>query len=142
MIDGQYGAGNDGQVSGIFVSYSRKDDATIDRIEASLREHGFDPRVDQREIAKLEDWWSRVESLIADSDALLFAISSDSLGSAVCRKELAFAASLNKRLAPILQREIDAAMLPSEISHLNWIDFREQARFSTHDLAWCVRQST
>jgi hypothetical protein len=86
----------------LFISYSRKDLSFTDKLEAALRARGFDVLVDRSEIYAFEDWWKRVEALIAEADTLIFVLSPDALSSAVCKREVDFASSLNKRLAPVM----------------------------------------
>jgi hypothetical protein len=59
----------------VFISYSRKDMAFADRLEAVLKGRGFEPLIDRTEIYAFEEWWKRIEALItrADSDCLLAA---------------------------------------------------------------------
>src|SRR5262245_41792959 len=117
----------------IFISYSRTDVAFADRIEAALEDRGFEPLIDRRDIAKLEDWWKRIEQLIIRSDTVIFVISPDAVKStSVCQREVVFAQTLNKRLAPILWRATDTALIPEELRRLNWIDFQDDARFDDH----------
>ncbi len=42
--------------AGIFISYSRKDMAFADRLEAALKARGFEPLIDRTEIYAFEDW--------------------------------------------------------------------------------------
>src|SRR5690242_1976462 len=90
----------------VFISYSRKDMVFADRLEAALKARGFEPLIDRTEIYAFEDWWKRIEDLIARADTVVFVLSPDSAVSDVARKEVAFAASLNKRFAPILLRPV------------------------------------
>ena len=55
----------------VFISYSRKDMAFADRLEAALKARGFEPLIDRTEIHAFEDWWKRIEALIASADAAL-----------------------------------------------------------------------
>ena len=48
----------------IFISYSRKDMAFADRLEAALKARGFEPLIDRTEIYAFEDWWKRIQALI------------------------------------------------------------------------------
>ncbi len=89
--------------SRIFISYSRKDIAFADRLELALRERGFVTLIDRAEIVALEDWWKRIETLIVQADTVIFVLSSDGLLSGVCKREVEFADSLNKRLAPVVE---------------------------------------
>ena len=56
---------------------------------------GFEPLIDRSEIYAFEDWWLRIEALIAQADTIVFVISPDAVTSDVCHKEVAFAASLH-----------------------------------------------
>jgi WD40 repeat protein len=125
----------------IFISYSRKDVEFADRLEAALNSRGFTPMIDRRDIAKLEEWWERIEALIVQSDTVVFIISPDAVKSSICEKEVTFAQSLNKRLAPILLRQTDTALVPEQLRRINWIDFQDDARFEYYlnDLVGALR---
>src|ERR1700731_2770477 len=96
----------------IFISYSRKDMAFADRLEAALKARGFQVLIDRAEIYAFEDWWKRIQALIAQADTVIFVLSPDAVVSPVCAKEVAFAASLNKRFAPIVFRRLDDKQVP------------------------------
>jgi hypothetical protein len=49
----------------VFISYSRKDMAFADRLEAALKARGFEVLIDRQEIYAFEDWWKRIETLIS-----------------------------------------------------------------------------
>jgi TIR domain len=55
----------------VFLSYSRKDMAFVDRLKAVLRQRGIE--------SLIEDWWTRIENLIAQADTLVFALSPDAV---------------------------------------------------------------
>jgi len=84
----------------IFISYSRKDMAFADRLETAVKARGFEPLIDRTEIYAFEDWWKRIEALIARADTVVFVLSPDAVASEVAQKEVAHAASLNKHFAP------------------------------------------
>ena len=86
----------------VFISYSRKDLGFTDRLEAALKARGVEPLVDRTEIYAFEEWWKRIEALIARADTVVFVLSPESVVSDVALREIAFAASLNKRFAPIV----------------------------------------
>src|ERR1700732_3828886 len=48
----------------VFISYSRKDMAFADRLEAGLKARAFEPPIDRTEIYAFEDWWQRIQALI------------------------------------------------------------------------------
>ena len=135
----------------IFISYSRKDMAFADRLEAALKARGFEPLIDRTEIYAFEDWWKRIEALIARADTVVFVLSPDAVASDVALKEVAYAASLNKRFAPIVCQRVADGAIPEALRRLNFIFFDDAARFEASadrlaealatDIGW-VRQHT
>jgi len=135
----------------VFISYSRKDQAFADRLEAALKARGFEPLIDRSEIYAFEEWWPRIEALIASADTVVFALSPDSVVSDVTRKELAFAGSLNKRVAPVMCRRVKDEAVPEALAKLNFVFFDDAAQFEASadrlakaldtDIAW-IRQHT
>jgi formylglycine-generating enzyme required for sulfatase activity len=113
----------------IFISYSRKDIAFVDRLEAALQSRGFVPTIDRTEILAFEDWWKRIEGLIGQADTVVFVLSPDAVASEIARKEVAYAASLNKRFAPIVCRRADDQTVPEPLQLLNFIFFDDPAGF-------------
>jgi WD40 repeat protein len=113
----------------IFISYSRKDLAFADRLEVGLKARGFDTLIDRAEIYALEDWWKRIEALIAQADTIVFVLSPDAVDSDICKREVAFAASLNKRLAPVVYRRVADTAVPEALARLNFIFFDDETRF-------------
>jgi len=144
-----------GQTAGskarIFISYSRKDIAFADRLEAALKARGFEPLMDRTDIYAFEDWWKRIEALISQADTVVFVLSPDAVASRVTLKEVAHAASLNKRFAPIVYRHVDGSAVPEPLRRLNSIFFDHPARFEDSagrlaealrtDIGW-IRQHT
>src|SRR5262249_2131127 len=135
----------------VFISYSRKDMAFVDRLEAALKARGFEPLIDRTGIYAFEEWWARIETLIVSADTVVFVLSPDSAASEVALKELAFASPLNKRLAPIVCRRVDDKAVPELLGKLNFVFFEDDARFEAGadrlaealntDIAW-IRQHT
>lgn len=111
----------------VFISYSRKDMAFADKLEAALKARGFEVLIDRQEIYAFEDWWKRIESLIGRSDTIVFVLSPDSVKSDVALKEVTHAALLNKRFAPIVCRRVENAAVPEPLRKLNFIFFDDDA---------------
>ena len=63
--------------------------------------------IDREEIYAFEDWWKRIQALIGRADTIVFVLSPDAAKSDVALKEVEYAASLNKRFAPIVCKRID-----------------------------------
>lgn len=135
----------------VFLSYARKDMGFADRLEAALKSRNFEPLIDRTEIYAFEDWWKRIQALIAEADTVIFIISPDSVGSKVCGQEVAYAAALNKRFAPVVLRRVADADIPEALAKLNFIFFDEDTAFDTGiarlrdalqtDIGW-IRQHT
>src|ERR1700688_4934073 len=107
----------------VFISYSRKDVAFADRLEAALKARGFEPLIDREEIYAFEDWWKRIEALIGQADTIVFVLSPDAVASEVALKEGMRAASLNKRFAPIVCRRVADHEIPEALRRLHFILF-------------------
>jgi WD40 repeat protein len=135
----------------IFISYSRKDMAFVDRLDAALKARGYEPLIDRADIYAFEDWRIRLENLIAGSDTVLFVLSPDAVASPEALKEVEYAATLNKRFAPIVCRRVDDEAIPERLRELNLIFFDDPERFEASadqlaealrtDIAW-IRQHT
>ena len=152
MASGAGKAPEDQSKAKVFISYSRKDMAFADRLEAALKARGFEPLMDRTDILAFEEWWKRVEALIARADSVVFVLSPDAVRpGTVALKEIAFAASLNKRLAPIVFRPVEDNAVPEALSKLNFIFFNDPVRFEQSadqlagalntDISW-IRQHT
>lgn len=135
----------------VFISYSRRDIAFADRLDAALKKRGFETFIDRSEIYAFEDWWREIERLIGRADTIIFLLSPDSVKSEVAIKEIAYAASLNKRFAPIVCRQVGDDAVPAALRKLNFIFFDDAERFEAGadllaealetDIEW-IRQHT
>ena len=135
----------------VFISYSRKDMEFADRLEAALKARGFEPLIDRTDIYAFEKWWERIEALIARADTVVFVLSPDAVASEVTLREVGFAASLNKRFAPVVWRRVDDKLIPEVLAKLNFIFFDHEPQFEQRanqltealrtDIGW-IRQHT
>ncbi len=135
----------------VFISYSRKDMAFADKLEAALKARGFEVLIDRQEIYAFEDWWKRIQALIGQADTVVYVLSPDSVKSDVALKEVSYAASLNKRFAPIVCRRVDDSSVPEALRRLNFIFFDDADQFDASadklaealrtDIGW-IRQHT
>lgn len=115
----------------VFISYSRKDMAFADRLEAALKTRHFEVLIDREEIYAFEDWWKRIEALIGRADTVVFVLSPDAIKSDVALKEVAYAASLNKRFAPVVCRPVQDSVVPDALRRLNYVFFDDPIQFET-----------
>ena len=113
----------------VFVSYSRRDRAFVERISKALEDRGKDVWVDWQDIPATATFMEEIRNAIDASDSFLFVISPDSSRSAVCKEELGHAAKSQKRLIPIVCRPTPDADVPSDVAAINWISFADDRRF-------------
>jgi WD40 repeat protein len=113
----------------VFISYSRKDMTFVDRLEVALKARNIEPLIDRTEIYAFEDWWKRIEALIVAADTIVFVLSPNAVASDICAKEVTFAASLNKRFAPIVCEPVDDKAVPEPLRRLHFIFFTDSERF-------------
>lgn len=113
----------------LFISYSRKDKEFVQKLHADLINRERDIWVDFEDIPLSADWWAEIRTGIEESNAFVFVISPDSIVSEVCFKEISCAVDLNKRMIPVLYREVDAQAVFPEVASLNWIFFRDTDDF-------------
>lgn len=110
----------------VFISYSRKDKAFVETLDAAFRKANRDPWIDWDDIHKGEDWWQSIQRGIEEADTFVFVVSPDSVASTVCRDEVEYAAQCHKRFLPIVRREgFEMHQMHASISRHNWLFFRE-----------------
>jgi WD40 repeat protein len=112
-----------------FVSYSRADEEFVRKLTAALAERGKDVWVDWDDIPPTADWRARIDAGIEVARSFVAVLSPQLVASDVCRDELRHAAESNKRIVPILRREVDRQGVPPELLAPNWIFFRESDDF-------------
>jgi hypothetical protein len=79
----------------VFISYSRRDKAFVETLDAALKSLNRDPWVDWEDIYKGEEWWKAIQRGIESANTFIFVISPDSVASRVCRDEVNYAAECN-----------------------------------------------
>lgn len=113
----------------LFVSYSRKDSVTARKLIEAFRSIDQDVWVDWESIPPAVDWLEQIFRGIEEADAFIFLISPDSIASEVCKVEINRAAQNNKRIIPIVLRDVDPKITPESIRKLNWTFIRETDNF-------------
>jgi len=117
-------------MSDVFLSYSRRDKVICRRIFDSFKERGKEVWADFEDIPLTADWWEEIKAGINASDAFVFIISPDSVRSTVCRQEIDHAVENNKRIIPVLYREIvedaDKELIHPAIGAHNWVFINDE----------------
>ena len=113
----------------LFVSYSRKDSVAARKLIESFKSIEQEPWVDWESIPPAVDWLEQIFRGIEEADAFIFLISPDSIASEVCKVEIGRAALNNKRIIPIVLRDVPPKDTPESIRKLNWTYMRETDSF-------------
>ena len=116
-------------MTGVFISYSRKDSAIAQKLMKEFKSIELDVWVDWEDIPPAVGWLDQILQGIEQADAFVFLISPDSVASEVCNVELAHAHKNAKRIIPIMVRDVDPKTTVHIIRDLNWIFLREKDDF-------------
>ena len=113
----------------LFVSYSRKDSIEARKLIEAFKSIEQEVWVDWESIPPAVDWLEQIFRGIEESDAFIFLVSPDSVASDVCNVEIGRAAQNNKRIIPIVLRDVDPKSTHENIRKLNWTYIRENDNF-------------
>lgn len=106
----------------LFIGYAREDIDKVRRIVSDL-EQFYDCWVDWDDIAPGRQWEQEIKRGVLACDHFLFFVSSHSLSSKWCMKELRLALWLRKPIMPIV---FDPALrLPHSLTSIQWVVFGE-----------------
>jgi len=135
----------------LFVSYSRKDTDAAKKIVEALQGLNHDIWVDWEDISPAADWMDRILRGIEGVDAFIFLTSPDSIKSEVCKVEVTHAAKNNKRIIPVVVRQVNPNDAIDIIRNLNFIFLRAEDKFKDGidkiqtaielDIAWLEEHS-
>lgn len=110
----------------VFISYSRTDKEFASWLHDSLAGRGKDVWIDVEDIPPTATWLDEIFAAMEGASAVILVLSPDAAASEVCKKEIAHALSLNKRLIPVVCRAVTPAAVEERIRALQWIDFTGQ----------------
>ena len=102
----------------IFILYSRHDAEFVRRLHDGIASRGRATWVDWEGIPPTADWMREIHAAIDAAEAVVFVLSPDSIASSVCTQELGHAASQNKRLIPVVCREVTPDETPLAVAKL------------------------
>jgi hypothetical protein len=111
-----------------FISYARRpeDVQFVDKLTGDLKRRGKHVWVDRDDIEPAADWRARIERGIESAKSLIFIISPHSASSEECRNELLTALGFNKRVIPVVIRDVDRDDLPEGLLNYNWVFCRNE----------------
>jgi hypothetical protein len=90
-------------VSDVFISYSRKDKDFVLRLHEALSRQNREAWVDWDDIRPAEEFMQAIYGAIEAADTFLFVLTSDSVASVNCGREIAHAVAHNKHLSRSLR---------------------------------------
>ncbi|GEM_PF-6962058 len=111
--------------SAVFISSSSRDSEFARRLLADLQNENHNAWVYWQAVEAAEDFWQAIEIGIEAANTLVFILSPDSVTSKYCNQEIDHAVTHNKRLIPVVCRNVDAAVVHEALRPLNWIFFPE-----------------
>ncbi|SRR6266481_755007 len=130
----------------VFISYSRKNKDFVHRLDDALKSRGREAWVDWEDIRPTEEFMQAIYAAIEGADTFIFVLTPDSIASVACGQEIARAAANNKRMVPIVARDVNADTVPEALAKLEWIFCRDGDDFEKAinslisaldtDLAW------
>lgn len=112
-------------MSDVFISYSRKDHNFVEELRSRLGESGLDVWVDLEGLYAGEDFLPELDKAVDAAMAFVFVISPDSVASPFCTHELARAVDAQKRIVPVLYREVPRGQISPELAKRQWVYFRD-----------------
>jgi hypothetical protein len=104
-----------------FISYARRagDTEFVDKLCSDLERRGKSAWVDRSNIEPAAQWRARIARGIEAAKSFIFVLSPESAGSDECARELTAAIEHNKRIIPLLLRNVADSEVPPAIKELN-----------------------
>ncbi|MDF5732661.1 MAG: TIR domain-containing protein [Rhizonema sp. PD38] len=109
----------------VFLSYSEKERAFMEKIKATLMRESFTVWTNKTDIYSGSDFEEAIYRGIEEADNFVYLMSTASLESEFCQKELSYAFSVEKRIIPLLVEEMDLEKVPLELRALQFINFAD-----------------
>ena len=113
----------------VFISYSRSDTETMQRIRADFEAAGLSVWTDKGIPPGAPNWKVEIENAIREADCLVALFSPDAAQSRWVRAELDFADAQQKRVFPVLTGGDAANAVPFGFSTYQWIDIRARENY-------------
>jgi hypothetical protein len=106
----------------VFISYSRMDNAFVDRLEADLRARNFRTWVDRRKLEGGQIWLDELQKAIDQCQVLLVVLSPEAVVSDYVKMEYRYASHLGKLVIPLEYRH--CPKVPIDLNSIQWVNFK------------------
>lgn len=113
----------------VFISYCRRNKEFAELLHQRLIQDGKDVWIDWEDIPPNADWRQEIYEGIQKTNTVVFVLTPDWLASYECNVELEQAVAHNKRLLPIVYKDVQYKEVSASLASLNWIFFRETDDF-------------
>jgi hypothetical protein len=113
----------------IFVSYAREDKDFVARLCCALKQGDREPWFDLKDILPSAEWRQEIFAAIESAQAFVHVISPHSAMSDGCAEELSHALLYNKRIIPVLHKEVDERKLADALKTKQWISILDSDDF-------------
>ncbi|MGH3861520.1 TIR domain-containing protein [Actinokineospora sp.] len=109
----------------VFISYSRRDQASITQLRADFERLGHQVWFDRQSHGG-QQWWDEVLHHVRSCVVFVFALSPDSIRSSACLAELRYAAALRRPILPVMVRPVPRADIPEGLG-AGAVDYTERS---------------
>lgn len=106
----------------VFVSATRVDSDWTYQVCALLRDRGFRPTLDNRDVGSADIWRSRITAALSEAEAVVFVLTDSSAEAIECEWEIIEAQRLGKRVIPVLPEPLEGRP-PEFLAERNYILF-------------------
>jgi hypothetical protein len=124
------------RVRRVFISYSQGAAGPAMAATDAIRKAGVRVWLDVERLKPGDRWDNEIKAAIEDADALVLFIPTSQ--SAFLHREIELARAKGIRILPVLSADVPRNEMPSEISNLTWIDFRENSNRALRQLVDAV----
>jgi hypothetical protein len=90
----------------VFISYSRRDQVFARRLFDRIEQERLSGWADWEGIPYSAEWWAEIRKGIESAHSFVCVLSPAYITSRICNDELAYARQLNKRIIPVVRREL------------------------------------
>lgn len=108
----------------VFISYSRRDSAFVEKLADTLRAAGVRTWTDVESIPAGANWQKEIEKGLLNASVLIYVASKNSVSSTWMDAELQAFLRQQRRLIPIVIDDEGASHLPVPLRQFQWADFR------------------
>lgn len=117
----------------LFISYARENKADVEELVRDLDSLGCQTWMDSS-LRGGQSWWEEILRQIADCDGFLAVVSSHTLNSVACKRELEWALALNKPVLPVAVERLPDA-LPRSLAVRQIVDYSQSGKRAALALA-------